>query len=188
MFSRNQTNQYITLITEGNSDVHHYIPILLIHIRNSAHTSFTFSLVPPFFFIKRLPKSGFHSLLFFHHVSLSAIFIFPCLSLCVYLSLCLWRRECIIEKRSRFLCHVDDRDWGGELCFLFSMCVCVCVCVRWGMQLYCGTASQRQNRGRGRFQDVGQSYTNWDTIQYNGVFCIACCLNIWNETCVRVCA
>ncbi len=32
------------------------------------------------------------------------------------------------------------------------VCVCVCECVCWGMQPYCGTASQRQRRGRGRFQ------------------------------------
>lgn len=50
----------------------------------------------------------------------------------------------------------------------------LCVCVRWGMQPYSGIARQRQNRGRGRFQDVGQSYTSGDTIQYNGIFCIAC--------------
>lgn len=96
----------------------------------------------------------------------------------------LWRTEWIIEKRSRFLWHVDGWSCGWTLLPLPCVFVCVCAHTRWRTQSYWGTASQGQNRGRERFQDVGQSYTNKDTMTMELTVLHMLLKHLCNEPCM----
>lgn len=109
-----------------------YIRTVLTHIQNRVHASLTKHTF--LLFYGRLSKSNFHSLLSFYrtslsanlHLSMSLLSVTECFDISP--SLCLWRSECITEKRSRFLCHVDDRGWRGVNSASSSVCVCAEEC------------------------------------------------------------